>query len=81
MKAVLLHNGNQLESFLVAHSTNNKETYKDLAPILEKIKCEDHDWVICVDLKVLSTLLGQQLVYTKYPCFLCMWDSRAPDLH
>ena len=24
-------------------------------------------------------LLGQQSGYTKYPCFICLWDSRARD--
>ena len=26
-------------------------------------------------------LMGQQAGYTKYPCFICLWDSRARDLH
>ena len=26
-------------------------------------------------------LLGQQSGFTKYPCFLCMWDSRAKNEH
>ncbi|GBN55326.1 hypothetical protein AVEN_28812-1 [Araneus ventricosus] len=30
---------------------------------------------------MLTMLLGQQAGYTKYPCFLCLWDSRARDLH
>ncbi|GBM42516.1 hypothetical protein AVEN_80027-1 [Araneus ventricosus] len=30
---------------------------------------------------MLTMLLGQQAVYTKYPCFLCLWDSRARDIH
>ncbi|GBM39096.1 hypothetical protein AVEN_169185-1 [Araneus ventricosus] len=30
---------------------------------------------------MLTMLLGQQADYTKYPCFLCLWDSRARDLH
>jgi hypothetical protein len=33
--------------------------------------------MICGDLRVVSMLLGQQSGYTKYPCFLCEWDSRA----
>ena len=36
---------------------------------------------LCGDLKVLSILLGQQGGYTKYPCFLCLWDSRAKNEH
>ena len=26
---------------------------------------------------MVNFLLGQQSGYTKYPCFLCYWDSRA----
>ena len=29
------------------------------------------------DLKMVNFLLGQQSGFTKYPCFLCMWDSRT----
>ena len=36
---------------------------------------------MCGDLKVVAILLGQQRGYTKYPCFLCLWDSRADGLH
>ena len=31
---------------------------------------------ICVDFKVLNLLLGQQSGFTKYPCFMCEWNSR-----
>jgi hypothetical protein len=33
--------------------------------------------MICGDLKVLYMLLGQQAGYTKYPHFMCEWDSKA----
>ena len=32
---------------------------------------------VCGDLKVISMILGQQGGYTKFPCFLFEWDSRA----
>jgi hypothetical protein len=32
-------------------------------------------------LKVIGLLLGQQRGYTKFPCFLCEWDSIARDKH
>ena len=37
----------------------------------------------CGDFKIglLTLLLGQQSGYTKFPCFLCLWDSRARELH
>ena len=44
--------------------------------VLEKICYDQHEWLICVDLKMVNFLLGQQSSFTKYPCFLCMWDSR-----
>jgi len=79
LKAVLLHNGNVFPSIHRAHSIHLKKTYKDLLVILQNLKYDDHGCMIC--LKVISTLLGQQLGYTKYPCFLRMWDSRARHLH
>jgi hypothetical protein len=30
---------------------------------------------------MVNFLLGQQSGYTKYPCFICLWDSRADDQH
>ena len=38
-------------------------------------------WSICVDLRIINYLLGMQKGYTKYPCFICLWDSRAKDDH
>ena len=32
-------------------------------------------------MKVIGLLLRRQRGYTKYPCFLCEWDSRARDKH
>ena len=36
---------------------------------------------ICVDLKTVGFLLGLQGGYTKFLCFLCLWDSRARTEH
>jgi hypothetical protein len=49
--------------------------------VLKKIKYHEHEWQICGYLKVIGLLLGQQRGYTKYPCLLCEWDSRATDKH
>ena len=81
LKCVLLHNGNKLASVPIGHSIQMKETYENMKNILDKIKYAEHEWVICGDLKVLSILLGQQGKNTKYPCFLCLWDSRAKQDH
>ena len=38
-------------------------------------------WKLCGDLKVVALLLGMQLGYTKYCCFLCQWDSQDKKNH
>jgi hypothetical protein len=81
LKAVLLHNGNELASLPVAHSVRMKETYADMQMLMTALHYNDHKWLICGDLKMIAILLGLQSGYTKYPCFLCLWDSRADELH
>lgn len=81
LKAVLLHNGNMYASIPVGHSVHMKESYENLEIVLNKIDYSAHGWMICGDLKVLCMLLGQQGGFTKFPCFLCEWDSRARDQH
>ena len=49
--------------------------------VLEKICYDQHKWFICVDLKMVNFLLGQQSGFTKYPCFLYMRDSRDRAQH
>jgi hypothetical protein len=81
LKCVLLNNGNKYGSIPIGHSTRMKEQYKAISLVLEKTNYQKHQWVICVDLNVVNFLLGQQSGYTKYPCFLCHWDSRAKHEH
>lgn len=81
LKCVLLHNGNLYASVPLAHSTTLKEKYESVKYVLEKIRYDHHQWYICVDLKMVNILLGQQSGFTKYPCFLCMWDSRDRAHH
>ena len=76
LKCVLLHNGNQFASVPIAHSTTLKVKY-----VLEKIGYDQHKWFICVDLKMVNFLSGKQSSFTKYLCFLCMWDSRDCTQH
>lgn len=81
LKAVLLHIGNILAPIPIAHSTKLKETYENLEIVLDKIKYSEHQWRICGDLKIATLLLGQQSGFTKYPCYLCLWDSRDKKNH
>ena len=79
LKCVLLHNGNEYASIPIGHSVYAKESYEEVKKTLQRIKYDQHQWVTCVDLKMVNFLLGQQGGFTKFPCFLCFWDSRARD--
>ena len=79
-KCVLLHT-NVYGSIPIGHSTTLKEKYDAIKSVLQHIKYNDHQWVICVDIKMVNFLLGQQIGYTKYLCFLCYWDGRDKKNH
>ena len=75
LKVVLLHNRNKFPSVPLAHAANMKESYESMKLLLGKIKYDEFKWKVCGDLQVVALLLGMQLGYTKYCCFLCEWDS------
>jgi hypothetical protein len=81
IKAVLLHNGNVHPSIPVAYSVTMRETYQNMKEILECIRYAENKWAICADFKVIAILTGLQPGYTKYCCFLCLWDSRNRAQH
>jgi len=58
-----------------------KETYENLKILLEKIQNDKYCWTICCDLKAIALLMGLQLGYTKFCCFLYEWDSRDKKNH
>ena len=81
MKAVLLYNELSVLSIPVALSTEISETYENLEILLKLIKYNEHNWLICADLKVVPLILELQGGYTKFPCFLCILNSRADASH
>ena len=80
-KCVLLHNGNQYGFIPIGHFVTLKENYENIKVVLERLKYCVYHWLICVDLKMVNFLLGKQGGHSKYPCFLCYWDSRANEEH
>jgi len=76
LKVVLIHNVNRLPSVPLAHAANMKESYESMKLLLGKFKYDEFKWKLCGDLKAVALLLGMQLGYTKYCCYLCEWDSR-----
>jgi hypothetical protein len=81
LKGVLLNNLNEYPSIPIAYSTTLKETYETLKKMLQNINYSQYKWEIVGDFKVIGLLLGQQGGYTKFPCYLCEWDSRAREKH
>ncbi len=75
-----MHNGNIKPCIPIAHSVHLTETY-DMKILLEAIQYSTYQWNICGDLKVIGMLMGMQGDFTKYCCFLCLWDSRATGDH
>ena len=60
-----------------------KESHKIMERLLLALNYQEHKWLICGDLKVVGLILGYTMYsgYTMYPCFLCLWYSRADDQH
>ena len=81
LKVVLLHNGNGFPSIPLARAASMKESYESMKLLLGKIKYDEFKWKLRGDLKVVALLLGMQLRYTKYCCFLCQWDRRDKKNH
>lgn len=81
IKAVLLHVDKNFPSIPIAYSITAKETYETIKSILEAVRYDVFRWKVCSDLKVIGILTGMQKGFTKYNCFLCLWDSRARHEH
>lgn len=77
----MLHNGNLLCATPIGHSVHLKEYQEHIKTVLNLLKHDEHKWVICVDLKIVNFLLGQQGEYTKNSYILCLWDRRERDKH
>ena len=69
LKCVLLHNASIYAGVPNGHSVTLKESYSTVRMVLQKLCYNEHKWAICVDLKMVNILLGQQAGYVKYPVF------------
>ena len=81
LKAVLLHNGNKLPSTPIAHSVHHKENYKNVKRLLKSVQYNDFEWEVIGDFKMIAFLVVLQGGNTKFPCYLCLWDSRDTSSH
>lgn len=76
LKAVLLFFDNSKMTVPLAMGTDTNESHEKMQLILNTIKYEDHQWMICADLKIVNLLTGLKGGWSKYSCFLCEWDTR-----
>ena len=81
LKAVPLNDGNSFSSIPIGHSVQMKETQNSTDHLLSVVNPQEYIWWICGSFKVVGIVLGLQREYTKYRCFLCLWDIRANDQH
>jgi hypothetical protein len=81
LKAVLLHVEKKYPGIPVAYGRQIKESYEMMKTILGLMKYEHYKMKVGGDLKVVGMLTGMQQGYTKFCCFLCLWDSRDRQNH
>ena len=56
LKRVLLHKGNKFACVSIGHSVVVKEHYLNVKMALNKLSCNEHNWAICVDFKMVNFL-------------------------
>ena len=81
LKAVLLHNTNKCSSILLAHSVHMKEEHQNIKILLSALNSDQHSWEVIGDFKMVAFLVGLQSDFTKFQCYLCLWDTRNTALH
>ena len=81
LKAVLLHKTNKCPSIPLAHSMQMKENYENVKTLLSALKYVQYSWEVIGNFKMMAFLMGIQGGFTKFPCYLCLWDSRNTSLH
>ena len=57
-----------------------KKTMKMSKPLIA-LKSDQFSWQVIRDFKMVAFLMGLQGGFTKFPCYLCYWDSRDNNVH
>ena len=81
LKAVLLHNTNKCPFIPLAHLVHIKEEYQYIKILLSALKYDQYSWEVIGDFKMVAFLVGFQGGFSKFQCYLCLWDSRNTTLH
>ncbi len=68
-------------SIPLAHSVKVKDEYNSVKILPHALKYEDYGWEVIGDFKTMAFLIGLQGSFTKFPCYLYIWDSRDTVAH
>ena len=58
-----------------------KENHQNVKALLDALNYVQYEWDVIGDFKMVVFLMGFQRGFTKFPCFLCLWDSQNTSLH
>ena len=58
-----------------------KEEYQNVKILLSALKYDQFSCKVIGDFKMVAFLMGPQGGFTKFPCYLCLWESRNTALH
>lgn len=66
-----LHDGNVYAAVPVDDSVFTRRSIMTKT-MIERLEYHEHNWTIGVDFKMVNFLLGRQIGFTKFPCFLLL---------
>ena len=49
--------------------------------LLSDLRYDQYNWEVIGDFKMVAFLMGLQQGFTKFTCYLCLWDSRNTNFH
>ena len=58
-----------------------KENYENVKMLLSALWYDQYNWEVIGDFKMVAFLMGLQQPFTKFPCYLSLWDSRNTNFH
>lgn len=78
---MLLHNGKMYSSLPLAHLEYFKKKSSIVKILLKSLKYQEYGWEVIGDFIIVTILLGLQGRFSKFPCYICLRNSRATAEH
>ena len=57
-----------------------EKNYTNVKTLLIALKCDQFNWQVIKDFRMVAVLVGLQGGLTKFPCYFCHWDSRSTTI-